>query len=381
MRPSEVERQSARGSRSSLVVGVVVGAIGSAGAAQAAPPAGMSTREAPIVDGRRATEAERFGTVALVYTSDGEVWCTGTLIAPRVVLTAAHCVVEQDLNTDAVTRRMEPSEIMVVAGPLDAAAATEADVREVERIALHPGFPNDAPSDDPTGGGRYDDLAVVVLASPVTALSPVVIPTPEAAQAGLVAGAQLTITGYGTLDADGKGGGVLYIAQTPFQRILDHELVAGAEGSPDTCPGDSGGPAYLVVDGVAELVGVTSRGSANVEAICGEGGLYGFAPLYRDWVARVSGGLYAPDAPLEPPPEPACDPATEDCGESCDPATEDCGEACDPATEDCGESCDPATEDCGEASEGGCSGGAGVGLGGLGVLALWRRGRRRAAGT
>jgi trypsin len=346
----------------------------------------MAVVRAPIVDGRVATEAERHATVALVYTSDGEVWCTGTLVAPRVVVTAAHCVVEQDLNTDAVTRRMEASEIVAIAGPVKARDATEAEVHAIERIALHPGFPNGAPSDDPTGAGRYDDIAVLVLETPVTELTPALIPTADAARASLVPETSLTITGYGTVDADGAGGGVLYIAESPFVRLVDLEIVAGGAGFPDTCPGDSGGPAYLLGGSVAALVGVTSRGSANVDSTCGEGGLYTFAPAYRDWIVRSANGLYSPDVVVPPPPDEACDPATEDCGEpppeeACDPATEDCGEPqpeviCDPAVEACEAACDPGTGDCdATTSDTGCSGASGA-FWSAALFALGR-GRRR----
>ncbi len=375
-----------------VAAGVAVAAASEVRAEAGSP--GLQQTLGPIVDGQLATEAERYGTVALIYTSDGEVWCTGTLVAPRVVVTAAHCVVDQDLNTDAVIRRLAPSEVIVAAGPLDMSQATDADAYEVTRITVHPGFPNDAPSDHPTGANRYDDLAVLVLASPVTGIAPVVIPDASEADAALVADTALTISGYGTVDADGRGGGVLYIAETPFVARVGVELVAGRAGAPDTCPGDSGGPAYLFAGGSPLLVGVTSRSSQDVDAACGEGGVYGFAPAYREWIAANSDGLYAPGSggPTEPLDEPTCDPETEDCGGdagTCDPETEDCGGdagTCDPETEDCGEdagTCDPETEDCGDGcGAAGSRGGGWAWLAATGLLlAFWRARRARTLTT
>ncbi len=313
----------------------------------------IEPRMAPIIDGRVANTSELYGTVAIVLTEDNSPSCTGTLIAPRVVATAAHCVVEQEEGGEAIIRNFAPSELMVVAGVVDISEANEAQAYALSKIVVHPDYPNlDNASNDPSGAGRYDDVALLVLEREVTTLTPVAIPTIEEVTDRLVSGALVTISGYGTINAEGEGGGLLYIAETPFDSRVDVELVLGKSGEPDTCPGDSGGPAYLVLGGKAELVGITSRSAADATVTCGEKGVYGFAPAYRDWFASSSDGLYDPGAPTEPG-----GPVTPEEPVTCDPNTEDCGETCDPNTEDCDETCDPNTEDCGEDEDDGCNGG------------------------
>jgi uncharacterized protein (TIGR03382 family) len=367
--------------------------------APAAAADGIDHRVAPIVDGRVATTSEFFGTVALVSTADGEANCTGTLIAPRVVATAAHCVVEQDEQTDAITGVFAPSDIAVVAGVIDTSEASETHTFALAKIVVHPDYPNESNSNHPSGAGRYDDVALLLLERAVTTVKVVPIPTIEEVSGSLSAGTMVTISGYGTTSPEGDGGGMLHIAETPFDTRVDVELVLGRAGEPDTCPGDSGGPAYLVSGSNARLVGITSRAADDAVATCGEKGVYGFAPAYRAWFVSASEGLYTagstPVDPVDPedPEDPvtcdpetedcetACDPETEDCETACDPETEDCETACDPETEDCDDACDPETEDCDDWDDESCNS-AGGGTPGAWPMALlflvfgaWRRRR------
>jgi len=341
---------------------------------------GVDVQTRPIVNGRRATTAELHGTVAIMTSQDGEASCTGTLIAPRVVATAAHCVVVQDEDTDAITARFAPADLLVVAGPLDASAASEAQTYALTSIIIHPGYPNNSGSSDPSGAGRYDDVALLVLERAVTGLKPAIVPTEADVAANLTAGKFITISGYGTTSADGAGGGVLFIAETVFDVRVDVEIVLGARGKPDTCPGDSGGPAYVIRGSDALLVGITSRSAEDAVATCGESGVYGFAPAYRGWFAQNSNGLYDPVAtPVDPGP---VDPGPVDPVPVCDPEVEDCETACDPEVEDCSEDCDPEVEDC---EDDGCAASGGgpreLGFVLLGTFALLLARRRRAVAS
>jgi secreted trypsin-like serine protease len=63
----------------------------------------------------------------------------------------------------------------------------------------------------------------------------------------------------------------------------DGELGAGGMGI-DTCPGDSGGPMYLLTDMGNFLAGVTSRSYDNARYACGDGGIYGRPDKIVDWI-------------------------------------------------------------------------------------------------
>lgn len=53
----------------------------------------------------------------------------------------------------------------------------------------------------------------------------------------------------------------------------------------DPCNGDSGGPAYVVKNGLFHLVGIVSRGIKPAK--CGLGTVYTIAPLYRNWIVEA----------------------------------------------------------------------------------------------
>lgn len=269
-------------------------------------PEGLSSQE--IVSGQLANASQVFGTVYLQISGGN---CTGTLISPTVVVTAAHCVAPQPGWV------IPASQIQVGAGALDVTYAQASQIYSVSAVTPHPQYTYLAPgyTNDPTGLGNMNDIAVLVLSTPVQGLQPVPILSSNELDAQMVPGStQLLISGYGLLQAGGYPNTSLYIAATPYQRRSESEILTGGIGAPDTCQGDSGGPAYLVVGSQPYLVGATSRGIANTNIECGAGGVSTLVPAFVNWIASVSyGGYTAPGGPgvVTPPPTP------ETCANEC----------------------------------------------------------------
>ncbi|MFI0977547.1 S1 family peptidase [Streptomyces sp. NPDC021093] len=235
--------------RSRAAVFTAAAALAAAGLAATATPA------AAIQGGKNATTTDHPYTMQLrSKASDGtasEHICGGTLVAPNKVLTAAHCVAEEEGRP--------PVTYEVVGGRTDL-RTTKGTVRQVASIKIHPKF---------EAANYLYDAAVLTLAKPMP-YKP--LPVAGAKDTELVkSGRSATALGWG-LTATGTKGVRLKAAQLtlsplkgcdPYTAPTDTPLLklcgTPATGTFDSiCHGDSGGP--LVVGG--KLVGITSSGNS-----------------------------------------------------------------------------------------------------------------------
>jgi secreted trypsin-like serine protease len=197
-------------------------------------------------------------------------WCSGTLIAARVFLTASHCTAP----VDEALAENPGSEMLVTFDP----TISESSTFYTGQWITNPNY-----NAYQGAGGHSDpgDVAVIILdqAPPIT---PARLP-----EAGLLDDLQathvlkdtrFTAVGYGTVRDSKKGGfaGILdnldrnrveqeFLSLTPAWLTLSMNPATGNGG---TCYGDSGGPHFIHLDGVETniIASITVTGDAVCRA-------------------------------------------------------------------------------------------------------------------
>ena len=211
---------------------------------------------AAIFHGAPATNAPWFASL-----EQGGAFCSGSLIAPDRVLTAAHCVQG--------------------AGPGSFDAHIGGTARRVKAIYFPSTYrliPSPVEPDDYSASGSVNDVAIVILKQPVTGVAPLPVATTPA-----TLGEPTMTVGRGMTDANGEPPAQ---ALQATQRSIDcsslyppsllHAKLHLCTQDPtpakaQACAGDSGGPVMVTRDGVLQVAGVVTWGGETLGRECGEG--------------------------------------------------------------------------------------------------------------
>ena len=281
----------------------------------------VASDQAAILGGTKTTVGDYPTVVALIATpaqGQGQALCTGTLIAPTIVLTAAHCVQASGLGYQTQEQVAENMVVMIDSVVLQSGGGKQIGVKAA---IPHSGFSQPG---DP-------DVGIVKLKTAITDREPTPINL-DAAKAPI--GTTVTMVGFGVSDTQTQSAGTEFVLMNKTS-VACSGFGTGAEAIADSmflcfdqsngsgkCQGDSGGPSFATIDGKQTVVGITSFG----DQFCGQLGADMRVDAAKDFIIENAPELFCID-------DNSC---SNTCGAGGLPVDPDCGT--------CTETSDCATE-------------------------------------
>lgn len=197
----------------------------------------------PYIANGAACATPHLSPVTLLVTHDrsgNRFNCSGFLVTPTAIVTAAHCV-------EGVARIATPQ--------WDAEG--RATTVWAHRWVMHPNYTTLRSSNPIVNGALINDVAVVHLNGSLSNPTMAILTSQT-----LTAGQSAYVAGWGQPTSR------LVTGMVRVEAIEGPLAISGYDGKlSDTCPGDSGGPRYRVVNGRMGAVGVTSFGSIGCPSV------------------------------------------------------------------------------------------------------------------
>jgi trypsin len=227
--------------------------------------------QGPSWKGREAASAIIGGSIdsgdpGVVALLSGVGLCTTEVISPTVLLTAAHCVDPSEVGPNA--------QFDVVSGTDINSGTSIASV-----VSTH--FDQAFDINQPQNG---HDVGIVILSSPgITNITP--LPFNRTPMSTAMVGESSRLVGYGLSDVQRQSGAGTKRQVTTVLDDFDNLLLHIGNTGQSGCSGDSGGPAFMNINGVETIVGVTSFGSQD----CSGGGYYTRIDQYVSFIQQYLG--------------------------------------------------------------------------------------------
>ncbi|XP_073343183.1 coagulation factor IXa [Pagrus major] len=235
-----------------------------------------------IVGGEVVIPGEIPWQVALIARPSGQLFCGGSILSERWVITAAHCLVE---GKGSFFIRVGEHSVYIHED-------TEQDLEVLEQH-LHPRYNANI--------SLYNhDIALIYLKTPIT-YSPTVRPIcigPKAFTEALVKeSSPATVSGWGRTRFLGSTADTLQKVEVPFTERTECKRSSSARITPvmfcagyydeakDACQGDSGGPHANSFHDTWFLTGIVSWGEECAKD--GKYGVYTRLSLYYRWIKHV----------------------------------------------------------------------------------------------
>jgi V8-like Glu-specific endopeptidase len=228
------------------------------------PAGGIGESNQPIIGGT--TDTGDPGVVLVIFDqgNNSAALCTGEVVSPHVVLTAAHCVDPAVVGTTGTFYVFPGNNVSTIRN-----LAT--DVLAVKETHFNQSF-----NVNNLQGGN--DVAVVILQNAFTSVTPLVMN--RTALTDSMVNQPLRLVGYGVdsgTDTMGQSAGIKRQTMTTLAN-LDDLFISFTDPNHITCEGDSGGPAFMTIGGKEVIAGITSFGDKS----CAQAGFDTRVDKYAD---------------------------------------------------------------------------------------------------
>ncbi|XP_029970691.1 coagulation factor IXa [Salarias fasciatus] len=235
-----------------------------------------------IVGGEVVIPGEIPWQVALVLHPSGEVFCGGSIVSERWIITAAHCVVEAH---GSFVVRVGEHNVHINEG-------TEQDFGLLE-VHMHPRY-------NASVSLYNHDIALLYLQSSITfskLVRPICVGPKPFIETLVKVSSPATVSGWGRTRFLGATADTLQKVEVPFTDRTECKRSSSARITPvmfcagyydeeqDACQGDSGGPHANKMDDTWFLTGIVSWGEECAKE--GKYGVYTRVSLYYRWITHI----------------------------------------------------------------------------------------------
>jgi V8-like Glu-specific endopeptidase len=245
-------------------------------------------RSQAIVNGQLDPSRPAVGLLLSEFPNNKAGLCTASLVGPKTVLTAAHCVV---YDKQPPIQTLASNATFVINGTYKAGVVTGTKY-PVASYDYHPSYS--------PGATAVADVAVLRLATAVQDVQPI-----RVAKGPTYQGEQVILVGYGRTGKDKSDSGEKRSAKNTVEELNSSQFTykgaLGGEGC--TCSGDSGSPVLAPRNGEEVQVGVHSAGTCAVSddpnTITGYSGR---ADIFYGWIEGAAQGDLYKGGPVDTSP-------------------------------------------------------------------------------